>query len=139
MPYLIPLSPFSSFKSGREIEGNSDETGTLPSSGLLKPLKLAELKGCDWLTCGTREEFFKPSFIPNVSAVKEGKLTGVSGVRTGWSLSGDLTTCRSTELECSEKGGEALDDEHSPMEFCSDFGLSFIIKESALKLERNGN
>jgi len=80
-----------------------------------------------------------PSFIPNVSAVKEGKLTGVSGVRTGWSLSGDFTTCRSAELECSEKGGEALDDELSPMELCSDFGLSFIMKESALKLERNGN
>ena len=139
MPYLIPLSPFSSFKSGREIEGNSEETGTLPSSGLLKPLKLAELKGCDWFTGGTKEEFFKPSFIPNVSAVKEGKLTGVSGVRTGWSLSGDLTTCKSAELECSEKGGEAFVDELSPTLLCSDLGLSFIKNESVLKLERNGN
>ena len=139
--YLIPLSPLSSLNSGREIEGNSEETGTFPSSGLLKPLKLAELNGCDWLTGGTREEFFKPSgLIPNVSAVKDGRLTGVSGVRTGWSLSGDLTTCKSAELECSEKGGEALvDDELSPTEFCSDFGLSFIRKESVLKLERNGN
>ena len=140
--YRIPLSPFSSFKSGREIDGNSEETGTDPSSGLLKPLKLAELNDCgDWPIGGTLiGEFFNPSLIPNVSAVKEGKLTGVSGVRTGWSLSGDLTTCKS-ELECIKNpGGDALDDvELSPPELCSDFGLSFIRNESVLKFERKGN
>lgn len=81
----------------------------------------------------------RPSFIPNVSAVKEGKLTGVSGVSTGWSLSGDLTACNS-ELVCSENPvGEPLEEELSPPELCRGFGLSFIRNESVLKLEKNGN
>lgn len=137
--YRIPLSPFSSFKSGLEIDGNSVDTGTGPSSGLLKPLKFAGLKGCDWLTWGTRGECLSPSFIPNVSAVKDGKLTGVSGVSIGCSLSGDFMTCKS-EPECNEKPvGEPLEEEVSPPELCNDLGLSFIRNESVLKLEKKGN
>lgn len=137
--YFILLSLFSLFKSGCEIEGNFDEIGMFLSFGFLKLLKFVELKGCDWLICGIREEFFKFFFILNVFVVKEGKFIGVSGVRIGWSLFGDLMICRLMEFECSEKGGEVLDDEYFFMEFCSDFGFFFIIKELVLKLERNGN
>lgn len=129
------------FNSGCEIEGNFEEIGIFLSLGFLKLLKLVELNGCDWLIGGIREEFFKLlGLILNVFVVKDGRFIGVSGVRIGWSLFGDLMICKLVEFECSEKGGEVLvDDELFLMEFCSDFGFFFIRKEFVLKLERNGN